>query len=223
MTSGLRQFCLAAILRLCRIRTTRYGIARDGLRFIEFQDVPEHVAKRLQPLIDAATSQGFRLCLWSTATSIGLIEGYSATLLHSNGTMYAGLAWARIAFCQPPREELILNVASKLTDGRFVCTTDAKQRLDRPKGFLVENLPGQEPHTVLKRHQERLLSLSQNDLLHLDLVSLRQTLFEASQRIQTTYIDRGIWRRLSEQEIAAILNSSEPVPVESGNATRGCR
>jgi hypothetical protein len=187
----------------------RLAVIRDGLRFIESNAVPDDAAIRLRSVTDTCAPLGFKPCLWSTVAAIGPVEAYSTTMIDSAGTMYAVAAWVRVATCKPPGEELNFAAVSRLAESRLVMTTNAKKRLNPPRGFQILHLPTRDVRGVLNRHQERLSVIPRESIVRLDEVLVRETVQDASRRIQNFQIERGVWVPLSENQVAAIINRRE--------------
>jgi hypothetical protein len=206
-TSTFRLFLFAAIRRLLNAPVVpHFGFAHDGLRFIEADAVPEDAKLRLQTLTTEWTPLGFRLCAWYTMDMVGAMAGYSVAMLDGSGTIYASAIFIRSTLLNPPREQAVFSIGSKLTDGRFVSTTNARRTLNPARGFLVVHLPDQDFRSVLRKHQERILEFRPESIVRLDDVSLREAIREATNRVEDFHIERGVWAPLSAEEVAAIVD-----------------
>jgi hypothetical protein len=203
-------FLVAAFIRLCGLREApTYGFTRDNLRFIEPHTIPDDVAIKLKSVTDTCAHLGFRPCFWTTTGTIGSPGAYSITMLNNSGTVYAKAAWARAVRDIYSREKLIFEVVSRLTESRFVVTTNDRMRFSLPRDFQIIRLPEQDVLHVLNKHHERLSRVPGDSIVRLDEVLLQDALLEASKRIQDFLIERGVYVPLSENQVAAIISRSE--------------
>lgn len=209
MSSSMRRFTAVAIVRLTgtRIPPTS-GHATDGPRFIDREMAPVEGTQKLDPAVDRALTLGFRPCAWTVVDTIGPVNGLGAHLLHGGGTMYAAVVWSRAGIGTGRREQVVFGVVSRLSDGRFLSTTDAKQQLNSPAEFEVVRLPGQSVEAVVRKHQERLAAIPAECLVRFDDALVRETVREAASRMQGYNIERGALKSLTAEDVARILQQT---------------
>jgi hypothetical protein len=208
ISSSWRAFAQGARMKLLNLRNVpRTGIASDGPYFIEPDSIPVVAADKLACIINDCRPLGFTPCHWFKSSSIGPSEGFGVLMLHAGRAMYAGAIYTRVAIKTSIRDEMSFYATTRVSDGRFMSTGNAKTRFDSPPEIDGVNMPGHHPQAVVEKHQERLAKVGAHMVVPLDERLVAETLKEVVMRIQCFHRDRGVWVPLSADEISAIIGN----------------
>jgi Zn-dependent protease len=179
---------------------------------IDTSEVPAPAAAMLLEPLRQASQLGFELPRWQRVPTMqGESVTTAATLRHSGGQVVARLVHVHFGAVHPPKQQLSLNLTSRLADGRLFTTCNRPQTYNALPNTLTQRFPDA-PLTVLMEHHQRKLAEFQRDagVEHVASdVAVEAFADRLEQEAMAHYLQRGVFE---EVPAAEVVGQPPPMP-----------
>lgn len=186
---------------------------------IETTAVPAPAAASLLEPLRQASQLGFEVPRWQRVpTLLGETVTTVATLRHSSSQVVARLMHVHFGAVHPPKEQVSLNLLSRLADGRLFTTCNRLQTYNALPHTLTQRFPDAPLNVLMEHHQRKLAELKASAGVQ-DVASA--TAVEAfvdrlEEEAMATYLQRGVFEEVPATEIASRVPAPDVPPPAPG-------
>jgi Zn-dependent protease len=195
----------------------------ESVRELEIaeSDFPAEAREKLQPLLDQSRQIGFDVPRFYTYESMRRESRTSfIALLHPSGATLR-LMYTVAMNVHPPKGKLLAVLLSELSDGTFFLTTHQKPQLLSAPGILTNRVLGADPARLVESHLQKLGEFkSSNPALQIESVEALDALWDRYEKSSREFgVKRGLYVRMSPEEVAAERKRMEEVKTMAGSGT----
>jgi hypothetical protein len=193
---------IAAILRklLGRPWPATFALAAGHPRIVELANVPERVTERTAEVVRACRQSGFAPRFGFIVPSVGDQENATIILSTKDTKQLATIAYSRVGTVQG----VVVTLLSLLRDGRVLATSNARQGLDEPPGYLAGYDVGAAVPVLVKRHAARIEEMKDIRPVALDDLARRQFMLDLQERKLALLGQRGLLVPMTAAEVAGL-------------------
>ena len=180
----------------------------ERLILLNWEDVPRHVQRCMEPWTAQAAESGFATALIYTLPMLGRQEAFSLVLGDAEGSILLSLLYARVRVRLVPDddqysdEELFeASLLSVLPNNRLLITGTRVSELDPIPAHEVQICEDADWPTLLAIHQRRLESPKYSGLRRVTVAELPALVLQWNQQEIDDRVARGVYQRMSREDI----------------------
>jgi hypothetical protein len=202
---NLPAIIVATVAKILRLRLlNRLGFVPEITSFDEVGDLPRPIKEKLGGAIADCKKYGFTPQFARTVPVLGNHEGAAVYLTHREGRVLAAAGYFRSLSV----EDVLIVLVSRLSDDRFVTTSNTRKHVNAPRNHLTGSCVGASAGELLEYHQSRLREIGDAYPRALVDASWRQCVMDSSKELFEFHVRRGLWTPMSPSEVERLRASA---------------